>query len=65
MVENAEHLKRFTCNLDKLDRVKAFVIYGENSLPEGVAGPRFILWKDFMEMGAAVKDDVIEAKMTA
>ena len=50
-VETAEHLKRFTVNLDKYDRVKAFVVWGENALPEGVSGPRFFLWKDFMQLG--------------
>ena len=48
LVETAEHLKRFTVNLDKYDRVKAFVVWGEPSLPADVSGPRFILWKDFL-----------------
>lgn len=51
VVESAEHLKRFTVNLDKYDRVKAFVIWGESSIPEGYSGPRFFLWKDFLQIG--------------
>ena len=63
VVETAEHLKRFTVNLDKYDKVKAFVVWGENTLPEGAAGPRFFLWRDFIQSGQAVKDDVVVAKM--
>ena len=51
VVETAEHLKRFTVNLDKYDRVKAFVIWGESSIPEGYSGSRFFLWKDFLQIG--------------
>ena len=63
VVETAEHLKRFTVNLDKYDRVKAFVIWGETTLPEGVSGPRFHLWRDFLQIGQTVKDDIINVKM--
>ena len=62
-MENAEHLKRFTVNLDKFDKVKAFVIWGESAIPEGCSGPRFFLWKDFLQTGIAVKDNIIQAKM--
>ena len=65
VVETAEHLKRFTVNLDKYDRVKAFVVWGEPTLPADVSGPRFLLWKDFLQTGLSVKDDVITAKMDA
>ena len=63
LVETAEHLKRFTVNLDKYDRVKAFVVWGEPSLPADVSGPRFFLWKDFLQTGLSVKDEVILSKM--
>ena len=65
VVETAEHLKRFTCNLDKYDSVKAFVIWGESTLPEGVSGPRFFLWKDFLQTGESVSDDIILGKMAS
>ena len=65
MVETAEHLKRFTVNLDQYDRVKAFVVWGESALPADVSGPRFLLWRDFMQLGLAVKDDVVRKKMAA
>ena len=63
VVESAEHLKRFTVNLDKYDHVKAFVIWGENTMPEGVSGPRFLLWKDFIQLGQGIKDEMVLARM--
>ena len=63
VVETTEHLKRFTVNMDKYERVKAFVVYGEKALPEGAQGNRFFLWKDFLKLGQAVKDEVVSAKM--
>ena len=62
--ETTEHLQRFSCNLDKYAKVKAFVLWGEAQLPEGCTGDRFFLWKDFIKIGeSAVGDDVILAKM--
>ena len=62
--ETAEHLQRFTCNLDKYAKVKAFVLWGEAQLPEGCTGDRFFLWKDFIKIGeSVVGDEVILAKM--
>ncbi len=52
-------------NLDKYDKVQAFVIWGEKTLPEGVSGPRFFLWKDFLQTGIQVKTEVITAKINA
>jgi hypothetical protein len=51
--------------LDKYDKVKAFVIWGESTLPEGASGNRFFLWNDFLKYGQSVKDEVIMAKMNA
>ena len=51
VVETAEHLKQFTCNLEEYSKVKAFVVWGEKALPEGISGPRFFLWSDFLELG--------------
>ena len=48
VVETAEHLKRFTVNIDQYDKVRAFVVWGESALPTDVSGPRFFLWKDFL-----------------
>ena len=53
VVETANHLSCFTANLEKYSAVKAFVVWGETTLPEGIAtsDPRFFLWKDFLEIG--------------
>ena len=51
LCESNEHLKRFLVNLDKLPKIKAFVVYGENALPEGCSGNRFYLWSDFLRLG--------------
>ena len=62
--ETAEHLKRFTVNLDKYARVKAFVVWGETALPDGVDAARFFLWQDFLKLGeTAVSNEIIDAKM--
>ena len=69
VVETADHLKRFTDNLEKYDSVKAFVIWGVDKLPiEECLGNvsdtrRFFLWKDFLQLSYGVKDDIILAKM--
>ena len=62
-METAQHLKNFTVNLDRYDRVKAFVVWGESALPEGVSGNRFFLWRDFVQIGKEIDDKVIHAKM--
>lgn len=63
VVDNLDQLKRFTCNLDKLPKVKAFVVWGEKSLPAEFQGSRFFLWKDFLETGNKVPDAVIHEKI--
>jgi long-chain-fatty-acid--CoA ligase ACSBG len=59
--ETADQLKRFA--LDKLPRVKAFLLWGEKSIPEGCKDPRVYLWSDFLKLGADVKDNVIMEKI--
>ena len=57
--ESLDHLKRFTVNLDKLPRVKAFVVWGEDKLPQEFQGPQYFLWRDFLKLGSNIKDQVI------
>ena len=59
VVETLDHLKRFTVNLDKLPRVKAFVVWGEEKLPDEFQGSQYFLWKDFLKTGSHIGDDVI------
>ena len=61
--DSIERLRRFTVNLDKLPKVKAFVVWGVHSLPEEFNGPRFFLWKDFLATGTHIADSVIKEKM--
>ena len=65
VVETLDHLKRFTVNLDKLPKVKAFVVWGEETLPAEFQGSRYFLWKDFLKIGNHIGDDIIAKKMDA
>ena len=49
--------------MDQLPQVKAFVVWGEPSLPEEFKSPRYFLWKDFLKSGAGIGTDVIEKRM--
>ena len=57
--DTLEELKRFTVNLDKLTKVKAFVVWGEKELPSEFKTDRFFLLKDFLKLGEKVADEVI------
>lgn len=58
VVETTEHLKKF--DLAKLTRIKAIVVYGEKSLPPSHQNnPKAYLWKDFMGLGKAVKEEAV------
>ena len=59
-VETNDMLKRF--NLDKLPRVRAYVVWGEAELPKDVKSEKFYLWKDFMKLGNDIADKVIIEK---
>lgn len=61
--ETNEMLKRITVNLAKTPRIKAIVVWGETQLPTDVQDSRLYLWKDFMKLGAEVKDQVIMDKI--
>ena len=55
-VETADHLKRFMVNIDKMPKVKAFVVWGEKTLPPECKGNRFYLWSDFLKLGQSIND---------
>lgn len=62
MCETNENLKKF--DLEKLPLVKAVVVWGEKELPAAYKGNNKVyLWKDFIKLGASVKDEVIFEKM--
>jgi long-chain-fatty-acid--CoA ligase ACSBG len=63
MVETNEMLQRFMkFGKDPIKRVKAFVVYGEKSLPSENQDNRVYLWKDFLKLGKNVPNDVILEK---
>ena len=61
--DSIDRLRRFTVNLDKLPKIKAFVVWGVDSLPAEFSGPMFYLWKDFLASGTHIDDEVINRKM--
>ena len=63
VMESLDHLKRFTCNLDKYPQIKAFVVWGEQSLPTEFQNSRYFLWNDFLKLGNDLPDDVILQRM--
>ena len=64
VLDTADQLKRFLVNLDKMPKVKAFVVWGEKSLPSECQGDRFYLWKDFLNLGTHIPDSNINERMT-
>ena len=45
VAENHLQLKKYEAVLDKLERVKAFVVYADELPPERTEDPRFFTWK--------------------
>ena len=61
-VETNDMLKRF--DLNKLPRVKAFVVWGEKELPKDIKDSRYFLWNDYLKLGNDVKPAVIMEKVS-
>ena len=57
VVETNDMLKRY--DLARLPRLKALVVWGEKELPADLKDSRYYLWKDFMKVGADVKESVV------
>jgi long-chain-fatty-acid--CoA ligase ACSBG len=64
VLDTADQLSRFLVNLDKMPKVKAFVVWGEKSLPAECKGDRFYLWKDFLNLGKHIPDSSINERMS-
>jgi long-chain-fatty-acid--CoA ligase ACSBG len=63
-VETIDHLKRFTINLDRLPRVKAFVVWGEKKIPdEFKSSGKVYLWEDFQKLGESTPESLIQARI--
>ena len=63
MVDSIEQLKKYEMNFHKLPNIKAIVVYTLDKLPSDVKDKRFFVWKDFLNLGKDVKDEVIEDKI--
>jgi len=61
IVETAAMLDKFVSNLDKLPRVKAIVVYGEDKVT--VNDKRVYMWSDFMKLGSDVSEKIIDEKI--
>jgi len=61
VVDNLENLKKYEQNADKLPRVKAYVLFDVTEIPN--KKENYYIWKEFLELGASVPNEVIEKKM--
>lgn len=63
MVDNIEQLKKYEINLHRLPNIKAIVVYTLDKLPNDVKDKRFYTWKDFLNLGSSVKNEVVSEKI--
>ena len=63
VVDSIEQLKKYEINLHKLPNLKFIVIYSLDKLPSDVNDKRYYLWKDFLNLGKDVKDEVVIERM--
>ena len=64
VVDTHEQLKKFMQNIDKMPQVKAFVVWGEKTLPPECKGSRFYLWSDFLKLGTSIPVEAIHERIT-
>lgn len=50
-------------NNHKLPNIKAIVVYNLDKLPSDVKDKRYFVWKDFLNLGKDVKDEIIKDKI--
>lgn len=63
VVDSIEQLKKYEVNFHKLPNIKAIVVYALDKLPSDVKDKRYYVWKDFLNLGKDVKDEVIQDKI--
>jgi len=61
--DSIEQLKKYEVNFHKLPNIKAIVVYNLDKLPSDVKDKRYYVWKDFLNVGKDVKNEVIEEKI--
>lgn len=52
-------MKKYEVNAHKLPNIKAIVVYNLDKLPNDVKDKRYFVWKDFLNLGKDVKDEVV------
>lgn len=63
VVETIEMLNRFLkFGKDEIKKIKAFVVYGEQSVPAEIQDNRVYLWNDFLKLGKDIPNDIIIEK---
>ena len=63
-VDTIDNLKKFLKNREKMPQVKAFIVWGDQSLPKELEGDKSIfLWRDFLTLGKDVEDQAIHTRM--
>ena len=63
VVDSIEQLKKYEQNLHRLPNIKAIVVYNIDKLPSDVKDKRFYVWREFLTLGAGVKDEIIQDKI--
>lgn len=63
MVDSIEQLKKYEVNNHKLPNIKAIVVYNLDKLPSDVKDKRYYVWKDFLNLGKDVRDEVVYEKI--
>lgn len=64
VVETAAMLDKFIKNSDKMPRLKAIIVYGEDKIPDHVKDNRVYMWSDFMRLGNGVSEQIIDEKIS-
>jgi long-chain-fatty-acid--CoA ligase ACSBG len=63
VVDSIEQLKKYEVNFHKLPNIKAIVVYTLDKLPSDVKDKRYYVWKDFLNLGKDLKDEVVMEKI--
>lgn len=63
VVDSMEQAKKYEVNFHRLPNIKAIVVYSLDKLPNDVKDKRYFLWKDFLNLGKDVKNEVILEKI--
>lgn len=64
VLDSVEQLVKYNSLIDKLPKVKAFVMYWEDKIPSNLKLERKVyLWNDFLQLGRDLSDEVVFDRM--